>query len=183
MLVWCDSTLPGCASTDDNAVSCEGVGAQADSPVVRRLPRDAPRLTHPVTGLHGVLSSCLHCRVAGSYDPRDVPMSEKKACTVGMSMTEKQGGSDVRANTTTATPVVDGQTGPGAAYKINGHKWFTSAPMCDAFLTLAQTPKVRFRKGVRSVLRQCPTTCWHSFTLTLPRWSMVDGRWSLFIGR
>jgi putative acyl-CoA dehydrogenase len=54
-----------------------------------------------------------------------------------MAMTEKQGGSDVRANTTTATPLNGG--GPGAEYEIVGHKWFCSAPMCDAFLILAQT--------------------------------------------
>ena len=51
-------------------------------------------------------------------------------------MTEKQGGSDVRANTTTARPLNGG--GPGAEYEITGHKWFCSAPMCDAFLVLAQ---------------------------------------------
>ena len=55
----------------------------------------------------------------------------------GMAMTEKQGGSDVRANTTAATPLNGG--GPGAEYEITGHKWFCSAPMCDAFLVLAQT--------------------------------------------
>ena len=54
-----------------------------------------------------------------------------------MSMTEKQGGSDVRANTTVATPVSDG--GEGGEYTLRGHKWFTSAPMSDAFLTLAHT--------------------------------------------
>lgn len=59
----------------------------------------------------------------------------KRGLIAGMSMTEKQGGSDVRANTTTATPV-DG----GDAYRIVGHKWFTSAPMSDMFLTLAQAP-------------------------------------------
>jgi putative acyl-CoA dehydrogenase len=54
-----------------------------------------------------------------------------------MAMTEKQGGSDVRANTTQARPL--GRSGPGAEYRLTGHKWFCSAPMCDAFLTLAQT--------------------------------------------
>ncbi|MFG2005477.1 acyl-CoA dehydrogenase family protein [Spirillospora sp. NPDC048911] len=57
----------------------------------------------------------------------------KRALLAGMSMTEKQGGSDVRANTTQATPSSDG------TYRLVGHKWFTSAPMCDVFLTLAQT--------------------------------------------
>ncbi|MEV0723775.1 isovaleryl-CoA dehydrogenase [Micromonospora purpureochromogenes] len=58
----------------------------------------------------------------------------KRGLLAGMSMTEKQGGSDVRANTTTARPAPDG------SYRLVGHKWFTSAPMCDVFLTLAQAP-------------------------------------------
>ena len=72
-----------------------------------------------------------------AYDPRNVPHTEKQALTIGMGMTEKQGGSDVRANTTRAYPI--GVGGPGEAYELVGHKWFTSAPMCDAFLVLAQT--------------------------------------------
>ncbi|HEX5984021.1 MAG TPA: acyl-CoA dehydrogenase family protein, partial [Solirubrobacterales bacterium] len=71
------------------------------------------------------------------YDPRLVPADGKAGALSGMAMTEKQGGSDVRANTTTATPLNGG--GPGAEYEIVGHKWFCSAPMCDAFLVLAQT--------------------------------------------
>ncbi|MCW3010600.1 MAG: acyl-CoA dehydrogenase domain protein [Solirubrobacterales bacterium] len=74
---------------------------------------------------------------AASYDPRLVPAHEKGSAKCGMSMTEKQGGSDVRANTTTATPL--GAGGPGEEYVLRGHKWFTSAPMCDLFLVLAQT--------------------------------------------
>ena len=73
---------------------------------------------------------------AGSYDKRFLPMERKTSVTLGMGMTEKQGGSDVRANTTRAEPL--GQAGPGAAYRITGHKWFMSAPMSDAFLVLAQ---------------------------------------------
>jgi putative acyl-CoA dehydrogenase len=65
------------------------------------------------------------------YDPAFRPAAEKKGVTLGMGMTEKQGGSDVRANTTRAEP-------DGDAYRIIGHKWFLSAPMCDAFLVLAQ---------------------------------------------
>jgi len=65
------------------------------------------------------------------YDSAFKPASEKKGVTLGMGMTEKQGGSDVRANTTRAEPDGDG-------YRITGHKWFFSAPMCDAFLVLAQ---------------------------------------------
>jgi len=66
------------------------------------------------------------------YDARDVPAEEKAGALCGMGMTEKQGGSDVRANTTTATPLGGGE------YGLVGHKWFTSAPMCDLFLVLAQ---------------------------------------------
>ena len=75
--------------------------------------------------------------LARGYDPRNVPHYEKQALTIGMGMTEKQGGSDVRSNTTRARAI--GDTGPGAAYELVGHKWFTSAPMCDAFLVLAQS--------------------------------------------
>jgi putative acyl-CoA dehydrogenase len=70
-----------------------------------------------------------------SYDGRSIPAAEKAGLTIGMAMTEKQGGSDVRANTTRAVP--RGRGGPGETYDLTGHKWFCSAPMCDAFLTLA----------------------------------------------
>ncbi len=66
------------------------------------------------------------------YDPRARPVSEKAGALMGMAMTEKQGGSDVRSNTTLA------ETTGGGAYLLTGHKWFCSAPMCDAFLVLAQ---------------------------------------------
>jgi putative acyl-CoA dehydrogenase len=68
------------------------------------------------------------------YDPRVLPAAEKRGCTIGMGMTEKQGGSDVRSNTTTATAQADGR------YALVGHKWFFSAPMCDAWLVLANAP-------------------------------------------
>ncbi len=71
------------------------------------------------------------------YDPRHIPVTEKKSAQMGMAMTEKQGGSDVRSNTTSARPL--GAGGPGAEYELTGHKWFCSAPMSDAFLTLANT--------------------------------------------
>jgi putative acyl-CoA dehydrogenase len=71
------------------------------------------------------------------YDgERLVPAPDKKGALCGMAMTEKQGGSDVRANTTVARPLNGG--GPGTEYELTGHKWFCSAPMCDAFLVLAQ---------------------------------------------
>ena len=77
--------------------------------------------------------------LATEYDPRNLPMEQKAGVTIGMAMTEKQGGTDVRANSTRAFPV--GAGGPGQPYELVGHKWFCSAPMCDAFLTLAQTDK------------------------------------------
>ena len=77
--------------------------------------------------------------LSNSYDPRDLPAEQKTGLTIGMGMTEKQGGSDVRANTTRALPL--GAGGPGQPYELVGHKWFMSAPMSDAFLVLAQTDK------------------------------------------
>ncbi|WP_071674886.1 acyl-CoA dehydrogenase family protein [Nioella nitratireducens] len=71
---------------------------------------------------------------ACQYDPSIAPLTGKRAATLGMAMTEKQGGSDVRANTTVATR-------DGDAYRLTGHKWFCSAPMSDGFLTLAQAPE------------------------------------------
>ena len=71
------------------------------------------------------------------YDERDVPIAQKKSIWLGMGMTEKQGGSDVRANETIAVPVAE--TGRGKAYLLTGHKWFFSAPMCDAHLVVAKT--------------------------------------------
>ncbi len=76
---------------------------------------------------------------ARHYDPRNVPVELKQGLTIGMAMTEKQGGSDVRANSTRAYPL--GQGGPGQTYELVGHKYFVSAPMCDAFLVLAQAPE------------------------------------------
>jgi putative acyl-CoA dehydrogenase len=70
------------------------------------------------------------------YDPRLIDPAEKHGALCGMAMTEKQGGSDVRANTTVARPLNGG--GPGGEYELTGHKWFCSAPMCDVFLVLAQ---------------------------------------------
>jgi putative acyl-CoA dehydrogenase len=88
------------------------------------------------------------------YDPRPLPVQAKAGVTMGMGMTEKQGGSDVRANTSTAHFEED--TASGRRYALVGHKWFFSAPMCDAFLVLAQAPG-----GL---------SCFH-----LPRW-LPDGR-------
>ncbi|WP_417513793.1 acyl-CoA dehydrogenase family protein [Minwuia sp.] len=98
-----------------------------------------------------------------AYDGRDVPVTEKAGATMGMFMTEKQGGSDVRANTTQAR-AIDAATGPGAAYLLTGHKFFCSAPMCDAFLTLAYA-----ENGLSCFL--------------VPRWKPDGTRNNLFIQR
>jgi len=74
--------------------------------------------------------------LSSTYDPSNAPAPQKAGALAGMGMTEKQGGTDVRANTTVARPVNGG--GPGAEYELSGHKWFMSAPQCDAFLVLAQ---------------------------------------------
>lgn len=85
---------------------------------------------------HPVVKDFLGKVLAGRYDPSDRPIAEKVGVTIGMSMTEKQSGSDVRTNTTIATAVTgDGDEG---RFTLRGHKWFTSAAMSDGFLTLAK---------------------------------------------
>jgi putative acyl-CoA dehydrogenase len=101
----------------------------------------------PISMTFSVIPALRHQpEVAAEWEPRFLspvydgelrPASAKPGCVAGMAMTEKQGGSDVRANTTRAVALNGG--GPGAEYEITGHKWFCSAPMCDAFLVLAQT--------------------------------------------
>ena len=98
-----------------------------------------------------------------SYDPRDIPVSEKTGATIGMFMTEKQGGSDVRSNTTRAVAAGERQ-GQGSEYRLSGHKFFCSAPMSDAFLTLAYTDV-----GLSCFL--------------VPRWTPDGERNNLFIQR
>ncbi len=71
--------------------------------------------------------------VSRAYDPRFVPVTEKEGLLLGMGMTERQGGSDVRSNESTAAP-------DGHGYRLSGHKWFMSAPQCDGFLALAHAP-------------------------------------------
>jgi len=93
-------------------------------PVVRSQPDLASSWLGPLT--------------ARAYDPQLAPIARKASALCGMGMTEKQGGSDVRANQTSAVATARG--GPGAEYLLTGHKWFCSAPMCDAFLVLAQAP-------------------------------------------
>jgi putative acyl-CoA dehydrogenase len=91
-------------------------------PALRAEPEVAAEWEPKLTGL--------------DYDPRLAPLGDKRAALAGMAMTEKQGGSDVRANTTRAEPLAE-----DGAYSLTGHKWFCSAPMSDAFLVLAQAPR------------------------------------------
>ena len=85
-----------------------------------------------------ILDAWLPKILTRDYDPAFAPVADKSAVTLGMGMTEMQGGTDVRANLTRAEPIEGG--GPGTLYAITGHKYFMSAPMSDAFLVLAQAP-------------------------------------------
>ncbi|PXW22347.1 isovaleryl-CoA dehydrogenase [Paraburkholderia caballeronis] len=96
----------------------------ASIPVLQREP-----------ALFATLRERLYSR---DHDPRDLPYPQKTSMMIGMGMTEKQGGSDVRSNRTDAQPL-DAGAGRGAAYRLTGHKWFFSAPQCDAHLVLART--------------------------------------------
>ncbi|WP_404438201.1 acyl-CoA dehydrogenase family protein [Stutzerimonas chloritidismutans] len=109
----------------ESGTSCPLTMTYASVPALRQQP--------------GVSDFWLPKILSLEYDPRNLPMEQKSGVTIGMAMTEKQGGTDVRANTTRAHAV--GANGPGQLYELVGHKWFCSAPMCDAFLTLAQTHK------------------------------------------
>jgi putative acyl-CoA dehydrogenase len=106
----------------DGATACPLGMAYACIPVLRSQPE---------------LASWAEAIAAEGYDPADVPIAQKSAGTIAYFMTEKHGGSDLRANVTVARPV--GPRGPGEAYLVNGHKWFASVPMADAYLTVAQT--------------------------------------------
>lgn len=107
----------------EDGTLCPATMTQAAIPVIEREP-----------ALWAATRDQLFSR---EYDERDVPLAQKKSIWIGMGMTEKQGGSDVRANTTLATPV--GAGGRGGEYTLRGHKWFFSAPMCDAHLVVAKT--------------------------------------------
>ena len=96
---------------------------------------DERRRRHAAPGAE--LEAWLPLILARALRPEPFPPATS-AATIGMGMTEKQGGTDVRANTTQAAPIAAG--GPGAEYILVGHKWFMSAPMSDAFLVLAQAP-------------------------------------------
>ncbi|WP_019699837.1 acyl-CoA dehydrogenase family protein [Paracidovorax oryzae] len=102
---------------------CPATMTQAAIPLLRREP-----------ALWAQLGDRLYSR---NHDPRELPAHEKAGIWLGMGMTEKQGGSDVRANTTVATPL--GTGGRGGEYRLRGHKWFFSTPQSDAHLVVART--------------------------------------------
>ncbi len=106
----------------DGSTACPIGMAYASIPVLRSQPE---------------LAEFARALEAEGYDPADVPVTQKTAGTIGYFMTEKHGGSDLRANVTVARPV--GKRGPGEKYLVNGHKWFASVPMSDCYLTVAQT--------------------------------------------
>ncbi|MEL6209933.1 MAG: acyl-CoA dehydrogenase family protein, partial [Pseudomonadota bacterium] len=109
---------------------------------------------YPALGANPTLAKTWRPKITSrAYDPRTLPVTEKSGATLGMAMTERTGGSDVRANTTRAVP-------DGEAYLLFGHKWFCSAPMSDGFLTLAQAPGgltcflvPRWLEGPRNAIR------------------------------
>lgn len=107
----------------ENGVGCPAGMAYSAIPVLAKTP-----------ALGDVWNPAIN---SNRYDPRPLPIAEKTGATIGMTLTEKQGGSDLRANTTRARPM-SAATGQGAEYEITGHKWFCSAPMSDAFYVTAQ---------------------------------------------
>ncbi len=129
------------------AISHDGTagGHVAHAAMVYLLSQVEPGVCCPLTMSHAAIPALgaapelaeawIPKLAARAYDPAVRPLAGKRAATLGMAMTEKQGGSDVRANTTRAEP--DGDAG-GGAWRLTGHKWFCSAPMSDGFLTLAQ---------------------------------------------
>jgi putative acyl-CoA dehydrogenase len=120
-------------------------GHVAHSALLYMMAQLEPGVCCPMTMTYAAMPALRHSaavaaawgpRITGGvYDPNSLPASAKRGAMIGMAMTEKQGGSDVRANTTTASRNGDG------SFTLSGHKWFCSAPMCDAFLTLAYTDK------------------------------------------
>jgi putative acyl-CoA dehydrogenase len=113
----------------ENGSQCPVTMTYASVPALRLHPRIAARW--------------LPLILSREYDPRPLPIDQKRGALIGMGMTEKQGGTDVRANTTRAVPLADGRARFGddgeGAWSIVGHKWFFSAPQSDAHLILART--------------------------------------------
>jgi putative acyl-CoA dehydrogenase len=110
----------------ENGTQCPLTMTYAALPVLRRHQHALPWLSQ----------SWVPQMLSRDYDPRALPLADKTSALIGMGMTERQGGSDVRANTTRASPAASRE----GEYRLTGHKWFFSAPMCDAHLVLAQAP-------------------------------------------
>lgn len=108
----------------DNGVACPTGMAYSSIPVLESLPQVGALWVSRIN--------------AQGYEPQLAPVSEKRSATIGMTLTEKQGGSDLRANTMRAEPL--GTRGLGGEYRLTGHKWFCSAPMSDGFYVLAYAP-------------------------------------------
>lgn len=108
----------------ENGVGCPTGMAYSAIPVLARTP-----------ALGDIWNPAIN---STAYDPRPLPVAQKTGATIGMTLTEKQGGSDLRANTTQARAMGPAR-GPGAEYALTGHKWFCSAPMSDAFYVTAYT--------------------------------------------
>lgn len=108
----------------ENGTQCPATMTYGAVPTLARQPED--------------FGQWLPLLLSREYDSRFAPAVDKRGALMGMGMTERQGGSDVRTNTTLAVPVQ--ARGPGREYRLTGQKWFFSAPMCDAFLVLAQAP-------------------------------------------
>ena len=106
----------------ENGTQCPATMTYGAVPTLARQPED--------------FGGWLPLLLSREYDSRFIPRDAKRGALMGMGMTEKQGGSDVRSNATRAEPAA--ARGPGREYRLTGHKWFFSAPMCDAFLVLAQ---------------------------------------------
>jgi putative acyl-CoA dehydrogenase len=105
----------------ESGVYCPVAMTYASVPTIRQAPKIAEQWLPKIFN--------------ASYSQRSTPVADKIGALIGMGMTENQGGSDLRMNTTRAEPAGDG------SFRLHGHKWFLSAPMCDAFLILAQAPK------------------------------------------
>jgi putative acyl-CoA dehydrogenase len=113
----------------ENGAQCPVTMTYAVVPVMQRFAAHVPAIAR----------DWLPRLLSHDYDPASTPVGGKRGVLMGMGMTEKQGGSDVRTNTTFAEP--DGAGEWGERYRITGHKWFFSAPQCDAHLVLAQTDR------------------------------------------
>ena len=111
----------------ENGTQCPATMTYAVVPVMQKFAAAVP----------AVAQDWLQKILSRDYDPASAPVGAKRGVLLGMGMTEKQGGSDVRSNTTLAEPA--GRSRYGDEYRLTGHKWFFSAPQCDAHLVLAQT--------------------------------------------